>query len=86
MSYDPAKENAPRIVAAGKGELAEAMLAMAERHKVPVLENHPLANALVKLEIGAYVPPELYAAVAEVLAFLWDLEREQSRAREAGGL
>lgn len=84
MSYDPGQDAAPRIVAAGKGELAEAILALAEKHQVPVFADHPLANALVKLEIGAYVPPELYAAVAEILAFLWNLEREQSRTREEG--
>jgi flagellar biosynthesis protein len=82
LGYDPQKDEAPRILAAGKGELAEAMLALAERHKVPVVADHPLANALVRLEIGAYVPPELYAAVAEVMAFLWEMERAQSRLKE----
>ncbi len=82
LGYDPEKDTAPRIIAAGKGELADALLAMAEKHKVPIHSDHPLANALVKLEIGAYVPPELYAAVAEVLAFLWNMEREQSRLKE----
>ncbi|MFZ5825171.1 MAG: EscU/YscU/HrcU family type III secretion system export apparatus switch protein [Bacillota bacterium] len=85
LGYDPASDQAPRIIAAGRGELAEALLARAEQHKVPVLEDHPLANALVRLEIGAYVPPELYAAVAEVLAFLWNLEREQARSKQEGG-
>lgn len=84
LSYDPT-DHAPRILAAGQGELAEAMLSMAEKHKVPVFEDHPLANALVRLEIGAYVPPELYAAVAEILAFLWEMERVQSRTKEVGG-
>lgn len=82
LGYDPAKDTAPRILAAGRGELAEAMLAMAERHHVPVYEDHPLADALVKLEIGAHVPPELYRAVAEVISFLWTLERERSRSNE----
>lgn len=84
LSYDPTTDHAPRVLAAGRGELAEAVLALADKHKVPVYEEHPLANALVKLEIGAYVPPELYAAVAEVLAFLWNLEREQARLKEEG--
>lgn len=86
LGYDPQKDDAPRIVAAGRGELAEMMLTMAEKHKVPVYEDHPLANALVRLEIGAYVPAELYAAVAEVLTFLWNLERDQARLREEGAL
>lgn len=84
LGYDPAKDNAPRILAAGRGELAEAMLALAEKNQVPVVGGHPLANALVKLEIGAYVPPEMYTAVAEILAFLWDQERELARRKEEG--
>lgn len=84
LGYDPAKDNAPRVLAAGRGELAEAMLALAEQNRVPVVGDHPLANALVKLEIGAYVPPEMYTAVAEILAFLWDQERELARRKEEG--
>lgn len=85
LGYDPGNDQAPRILAAGRGELAEALLAKAEQHQVPVVEDHPLANALVRLEIGAYVPPELYAAVAEVLAFLWNLEREHARLKQEDG-
>lgn len=85
LGYDPGKDEAPRVIAAGRGELAEALLAKAEQHKVPIMVDHPLASALVRLEIGAYVPPELYAAVAEVLAFLWNLEREQARLKQEGG-
>lgn len=87
LAYDPAKDQAPRILAAGQGELAEALLKLAEQNRVPILDEHPLAQALLKLEIGAYVPPELYGAVAEVLAFLWEMERAQSRTvKGAGGL
>ncbi|HWI63947.1 MAG TPA: EscU/YscU/HrcU family type III secretion system export apparatus switch protein [Symbiobacteriaceae bacterium] len=80
LGYDPKKDEAPRILAAGQGELAEAVLNLAQKHKIPVHTDHPLANALVKLEVGAAIPPELYAAVAEVLAFLWRLEQEKAAA------
>lgn len=84
LGYDPDKDLAPRVLAAGRGELAEALLQAAHQHDVPIHTDHPLANALVKLEIGAYVPPELYAALAEVLAFLWHLEHQQSRSTGEG--
>lgn len=78
LGYDPKQDDAPRVLAAGQGELAEAVLRMAEKHGVPVHADHPLAEALVKLEVGAAIPPELYAAVAEVLAFLWRLEAQHA--------
>lgn len=81
LGYDRNRDDAPRVLAAGQGELAEALLTIAKKHEIPVHTDHPLANALVKLEIGAAIPPELYAAVAEVLAFLWRMEQEKA----AGG-
>lgn len=78
LGYDKEQNQAPRIIAAGRGEVAEAILAQASEHGIPVHQDHPLAAALVRLEIGQQVPPELYAAVAEVLAFLWQLEQAQA--------
>jgi flagellar biosynthesis protein len=82
LGYDAKKDEAPRVLAAGQGELAEAILRKAEEYGIPLQQNHPLASALVKLEVGQAIPAELYAAVAEVLAFLWRLEQEK---REKGG-
>ncbi|MDF2627491.1 MAG: FlhB domain protein [Symbiobacteriaceae bacterium] len=84
LGYDPQKHDAPRVLAAGQGELAEALINIAQKHDIPVHTDHPLANALVKLEIGAAIPPEMYAAVAEVLAFLWRLEQEKAAGGRAG--
>jgi flagellar biosynthesis protein len=85
LGYDPDKENAPKILAAGQGELAEALLRIAQEHNVPVHTNQPLASALIKLDVGTYLPPELYAAVAEVLAFLWRMEQEKGSQGLKGG-
>ena len=81
LGYDSAKHDAPRVLAAGQGELAEALLRIAHDQQVPIHTDHPLAQALVKLEVGQAIPPELYAAVAEVLAFLWRLEQDGAAER-----
>lgn len=78
LGYDKLKDDAPRVVASGRGAVADALVRLAGEHDVPVHKDHPLANALVKLELGSTVPPELYAAVAEVLAFLWRLEQQKA--------
>lgn len=78
LGYQQGKDEAPRVLASGRGEVAETLLRIAKEHEVPVHTDHPLASALVKLDLGASVPPELYAAVAEVLAFLWRLEQEKA--------
>lgn len=78
LGFDPAKDAAPRIIAAGQGDLAEALVRVAKKYQIPIHQDHPLAEALVRLDIGENIPPELYAAVAEVMAFLWRLEAERS--------
>lgn len=78
LGYDKATDAAPRVLASGRGEVAEALLRAAQEHGVPVQADHPLAQALVRLELGETIPPELYAAVAEVLAFLWRLESQKA--------
>lgn len=78
LGYEAGRDEAPKVLAAGRGTIAEILLRLAKEHDIPVHTDHPLASALVRMELGATVPPELYAAVAEVLAFLWRLEKEKS--------
>ncbi len=73
LKYEPGKDAAPRVVAKGKGPLAEKILALAKEAGVPLREDQELVEALMKLEIEAQVPPELYEAVAAVLAWAWKL-------------
>ncbi len=73
LKYEPGKDAAPRVVAKGKGPLAEKILALAQEAGVPLREDQELVEALMKLEIEAQVPPELYEAVAAVLAWAWKL-------------
>jgi flagellar biosynthesis protein FlhB len=65
---------APLVVAKGKNYLARRIREIAERHNVPIIENPPLAQALYKsVEVGQEIPPHLYRAVAEVLAYIFKL-------------
>ncbi|WP_148235691.1 EscU/YscU/HrcU family type III secretion system export apparatus switch protein [Thermaerobacter marianensis] len=74
LRYDPARMGAPVVVAKGLGVLALRIRAVAEAHGVPVMEEPALARALYKaVEVGQEIPPALYVAVAEVLAFVWRL-------------
>lgn len=69
LSYDPSEE-APKIIASGKGILADKILEKAAESEIPVHQDEHLANTLSKLDIGDMIPPELYEVVAEVLIFV----------------
>lgn len=83
LSYDPRKEGAPRVLAAGRGTIAEKIIEAARLHGVPVVEDSPLAEGLIRVEIGREIPPELFQAVAQVMAFLYRLERDGPARRSA---
>ena len=74
LSYDP-EEIAPKIIASGKGYVAEKILEGAKEHQIPTHQDSGLANTLSKLEIGDYIPPELYEVVAEVLVYVDKMDR-----------
>ncbi len=75
LRYNQERDNAPRVVAKGAGVLADKIIEIAKRHGVPVEENTPLADALFRVELNKEIPPELYLAVAEVLAFVYSKRR-----------
>lgn len=77
LSYQDKQDNAPRVVAAGKGETAEKILAIAREHGVPVREEEALAEALSLLGLGEEIPETLYRAVAEILAAVIRIDREK---------
>jgi flagellar biosynthesis protein len=76
LKYDKDKDQAPRVVAKGMRFKAEKIRELAKLYDVPVMRNVPLANALVRVEIGEEIPEELYDAVAEVLNFIYALQQE----------
>ena len=75
LKYDVDKDKAPKIVGLGKGQVAEKILQVAEEHRIPFYEDPSLIDLLSKLEIQSEVPPQLYNLVAEVLSFVYKLDR-----------
>jgi flagellar biosynthesis protein len=73
LRYDRARDDAPRVTAAGRGSVAETIIAAAREHGVPLHEDANLVDALAALDLDTTIPPELYRAVAEVLAFIYRL-------------
>ncbi len=67
---------APRVTASGQGEIAKRIIALAEEHGVPLVQDPALAKALSKLPLQAYIPEELYTAVATILAYLYRLDQD----------
>jgi flagellar biosynthesis protein len=65
---------APKIVAKGKGLIAEQIIARAKEHKVFVHESKDLVALLMQVDLDDHIPPELYLAIAEILAWLYRLE------------
>ncbi|OGC06733.1 hypothetical protein A2526_04595 [candidate division WOR-1 bacterium RIFOXYD2_FULL_36_8] len=75
LRYDVDKDKAPLVLAAGSGPIADEILRIADENKIPLYEDPDLAQLLAKLEIDTEVPPELYTLVAEVLFFIYKLDR-----------
>ena len=75
IKYDPKVADAPLVIAKGEDYLAARIKEAAREHKIEIVENKPLARMLyANVDIGQAVPPELYQAVAEVLAFVYQLQ------------
>lgn len=78
ISYEPG-EAAPKILATGKGKVAEKIIETAKENKVPTYKDNKLASTLSKLQIGDMIPPELYEVVAEILVFVDDMDRMKAK-------
>ncbi len=79
LAYEPGEGKAPRVIASGRGEIAEKIIEKAKEASIPVYEDAHLAEALSGIKVGAEIPPELYEVVAEVLAFISRLDEKYSR-------
>lgn len=74
LEYDP-EDAAPRVIASGRGILAEKMIEKAKEAEVPIHQDDKLADTLSRLEIGDMIPPQLYEVVAEILVFVDSIDK-----------
>lgn len=76
LTYDPTRSDAPKVIAKGKGKIAENILEKAKEHNIPVQEDPSLLEILGQLNIDESIPEELYKAVSEVFAYIYHVDRE----------
>ena len=79
LAYDTEKDLAPRVVAKGMGEIARKIIELATENDIPLYENADLVSILMSVDPGREIPPELYKAVAEVLAFIYRMDRRYAQ-------
>jgi flagellar biosynthesis protein len=84
LQYDRAEDKAPRVVATGRGALAERILELAFAHGVKVREDADLAEILAAVEVGEQIPLAAFAAVAEILFYIYRANERQAAAAAGG--
>jgi flagellar biosynthesis protein len=83
LEYEDEEDEAPRVSAKGEGHLAEKIIELAEREDVPLYQDEDLVELLYGLDIDEQIPPSLYEVVAEVFAFLYRINEEESSTSES---
>ncbi len=76
MQYRQGYDSAPRVVAKGRGKMAEKIVAVAQSHNIPLVEDPGLVQVLEALDVNMQIPAELYQAVAEVLVFVYRMNQQ----------
>jgi flagellar biosynthesis protein len=79
LKYEREKDPAPRVVAKGKGTVAEQILKLAEEHGITIREDAELVQILGKLDLDTVIPLEAYAAVAEILSYVYRTNDKMKR-------
>lgn len=75
LSYKPGRNNAPKVVASGRGIVAEKIMEIARENDIPFYSDPQLVETLIKLDLSQEIPPELYRVIAEVLVFVYQMDR-----------
>ena len=78
LGYNRSKDNAPRVLASGAGEIANRIIDLAKEHDIPIKEDPDLIEILSKVEVDQEIPPNLYKAVAEIFSFLYKITKKWS--------
>ena len=76
LSYDDKQDSAPKVVAKGKGEIANNIIKIAKANDLPIRKDEDLVELLSKIDIDREVPPQMYKAVAEIFSYIYDLSNK----------
>ena len=77
LGYYRQKDNAPKVLATGSGEVAKNIINLAKSHDIPIKEDADLVEILSKVDLNEEVPPNLYKAVAEIFNFLYRMTNKK---------
>jgi flagellar biosynthesis protein len=75
IGYTPHQDRAPRVVAKGRRKVAEEIIALAQKHHIPIYQDPMVVELLYTLEVDQDIPEELYRVVAEILVFVYRLDK-----------
>jgi flagellar biosynthesis protein len=84
LKYSQDQDTSPKLVAKGKGAVAESIITKAKENGVPIQEDASLVEVLSKLELEQEIPPELYQVVAEILSLVYRTDRQIKSDAEGG--
>jgi flagellar biosynthesis protein len=75
LKYKVGEDSAPKLLAKGRNIIAENIIERAREAEIPIVEDAALVSALLALELGEEIPPDLYRAVAKILSFLYSVDK-----------
>lgn len=78
LRYQADKDHSPKVVGKGQGLLAEEIISLAKENRIPIQEDPTLVEMLSQLEVNQSIPPELYEVVAEVFAFIYRIDQNDT--------
>ncbi len=84
LKYTPRVDRAPKVTAKGSGLIAEKIIELAQTHRIPIQEDAALVQILSQLDFYQEIPPSVYGVVAEMLAFIYSLNRKYGEALGRG--
>jgi flagellar biosynthesis protein len=84
LKYQQELETAPKVIAKGKGKVAEKIIEMAREHDIYIQNDPDLIEILSQLDLNEEIPPDLYVVVAELLAFVYSLNRKAAESPSEG--
>jgi len=82
LKYDPESDEAPRVVARGRGMLAKKIVEEAKKNGIPLIEDKLLFEILYQLELGSEIPVEIYEPVAKILTFIYAVYQKRNQKNE----